>query len=546
MGIVFRFVVALFIVVAALSVAAQDVRSTILAVGSGSGQIGLLMAPNEECRGPATVAPASDGRLSVLDRVNHKIVLIGGRATEDIPLPSDLIEPVDIAATTRGYLVAGALGGVVLVDSTGAVLARTNVPHNPEAGTVRLVLTTSGFALEDLSGSRTPVNLERAQTGDLIVPGLAAAESYVQTNSSGNQVSIGTNVLTGPLRLITITSRIRIVDVRVLWVMEGEGALVAVQESQQLPDDAAFVRLVYLDANGRPVSEAYLGPEAFACDIRRPFARLTDGRVVSLAFQGRNGLSLNILSLEPVGTATPKALGQRSDASLISEEEDVLTALERLNGTPSISEIALSPISRGTILERARAALDIRWQMAPVNFSHTGVPNNCDPPRTIWHRPSRLDGLLGHEVKAIPYRWGGYVTTLDSFNARLGEGQLAGSDCTCRNGDCVYPGATGQDCSGFVSYAWQAGNYFTTASLPKPNISTAVRWIDLAPADIVNKAGSHVRLVESISSGPRGRIVTVIESTTKQVCGGVCRSSYLESELQQMGYKPLRRLALTN
>jgi hypothetical protein len=234
MQIIFRVGVALFWIVAAPHcLAAQNLRSTILSVGSGSGQIGLLTVPNQECRGPATVTPASDGRLSVLDPVNHKIVLIGGAAAEEIPVPGDLIDPTDIAATTRGYLVEGALGDVVVIDSNGFVLARAAGSHNPEAGNVRLVFTMAGFALEDLFGRRAPVNLERTQTGDPIVPGFAAAESYVQISSTGNQTIIGTNVLSGPLASIAVTSRIRIVDVRVLWIMPGEGALIAVQESQR-------------------------------------------------------------------------------------------------------------------------------------------------------------------------------------------------------------------------------------------------------------------------------------------------------------------------
>jgi hypothetical protein len=80
-----------------LLVQAQDVRSTTLAVGSGSRQIGLVATPNEECRGPVTVTPAEGATLAVLDSVNHKIVLVGG-GNEDIPLPRDLIEPSDVIA----------------------------------------------------------------------------------------------------------------------------------------------------------------------------------------------------------------------------------------------------------------------------------------------------------------------------------------------------------------------------------------------------------------------------------------------------------------
>ena len=338
----------------------------------------------------------------------------------------------------------------------------------------------------------------------------------------------------------------RIENARALWVDEVAGAVIAVQESLRLPEEAAFVRLIAVDASGQATAEAYLGPEAFACDTRRPFARLTDGSVVSLAFRDGGELGLDVLPFVPFGTATPKVVGQRPGSSLISEEDDTSAALERLNGTPSVSEIALTLIGRGHILERARAALEIRWSLSPKNYSDPAVPNLCNPVENVWRRPPRLNGLVGKEVVGVPDRWGGYVSTLDVFRVHLNEGRLAGSDCTCRNANCVHPRATGQDCSGFVSYAWQLGNYFTTARLPSQTISTPVLWAELNPGDIVNKVRSHVRLVEGISNGPSGRYVTVIESASNISCGGVCRRSYLESELRQSGYKPLRRLALMN
>ena len=527
-------------------VQAQNVSSTPLPVGSGPGQIGLVVAPNEECRGPATVTAASGGRLAILDRVNRKIVVIGSSAAEDVPLPIDLVEPADFLAVARGYVVAGALGDVVLVNDHGAVLARTTASHNPEFGAVRLVPLVSGaLALEDIKGERTSIDLSRAQTGELVVPGLAAAAAYLRTNTSPNQVVLENNSVRGPLGSITVTSGIRIVSARVVWVNEGSGALIVAQEAHRLPEEAAFVRLVTFDDSGRPTSEAYLGPDVFACDTKRPFVRLTDGRVVSLAFRGRT-LAVEAISFEPIGHAVPKTLGQRSDATLISQEEDdTLSALERLNGTSNVSAIALSPINRATILERARAPLEIKWHLAPANFSHAGVPSVCQPPENIWMRPPRLDAELGREVKAIPYRWGGYVSTLETFKTHLNDGRLAGDVCTCRNANCVYPEATGQDCSGFVSFAWNTGSYFTTGSLPSPNVSAPVLWDDLAPGDIVNRARSHVRLIESIAISPNGRVMTVIESAMRADCGGVCRRPYLESELQEQGYRPLRRLNLT-
>lgn len=527
---------------------AQDITSVVLQVGSDVDEIGVVSAPNEECRGPATVAGASDGRLAILDRINHKIVVVGGDSTESIPLPPDLIEASDLLVTEAGYVVVGSLGEVVVVDPQGNVIARSMTSHNPESGAVRLVpLENNMLALEELNGDRIPVEISGTQIGRPIASGTTSAAGFIVARMSTNSVSLENDAVAAPLSTIELSSDVRISDARAMWVEQGEGALVALHETQALPEEQAFVRLVSFSADGQPVEEAYIGEEAFLCDIRRPFSRLTDGVTVSLAFSDSNEIRIEAVAFSPYGSAEPKPLGVRSDAALISDEgQNVLKELERLNGTPDAGPISLSPVSPSRILDRARAALEIKWQMRPENYSQAGVASQCNPVAAIWRRPPRLNGLLNLTVVAVPYKWGGYQSTLERFASSLTGGRLAGDDCTCRNANCVEPRATGMDCSGFVSYAWQIGNYYTTASLPKPEVSATISWRDIAPGDIVNKAGSHVRLVESVRDSARGRILTVIESAANESCGGVCRRAYLEADLRSGGYKPLRRRDLIN
>jgi hypothetical protein len=380
-----------------------------------------------------------------------------------------------------------------------------------------------------------------------VVQGVATVAAYRRLNSSPSLVVLGNSAIAGPLASITLTPRanVRIVEVRPVWVDQGAGALIAVQERGGSPNESNYVRLVAVDTKGSPTAEAFLGPESFACDIQRPFARLTDGRVVSLSFRGKNELTIEVLSFRPLGSSPPKAVSQGAEAvTLIAEDVDDLQKLESLNGTSTATTISLSPTTPKRILDRARASLEFRWKLIAINFNHPDVPNECDPPKRIWRRPDRLDAMLDKEVKSVPYRWGGYVSTLDNFKAHLLEGRLAGDVCTCRIGNCIFRGATGQDCSGFVSYAWDTGSYFTTVSLPKEHVSIPLKWEELAPGDIVNKGGSHVRLVELIESDSTDRIITVIESAAKESCGGVCRWTYRESELRRGGYRPLRRVAL--
>lgn len=519
-----------------------------LPVGNGFGQIGVEAQPNEECRGPATVTPAPNGRLAILDGINQKILVAGGGAIEEIKLPADLLDPVDLISTTKGYLVVGALGEVIMVTPTGEISTRLLTHYNPELGSPRIVALPSGqLALENLKGEKTPIEITQPLMGSVSDPGIVIAASFKEKTSEPQKAVFSSLNDSIDIKEITITSTLRIVDARTLWASENDGAIVAMQESRKLPDEASFVRLLTINDEGKPTTESYLGPNSFGCNIRRPFARLTSGAIVSLSFDTDKYITIDTVHFKPIGTTSPQALLISPDIGLIATEQDIFKKLEALNGTTNISLIALNQVSRESILEKAKMALGFKWYMHSKNYSHAGVPSKCSPPVNVWRRPSRLDNLLEKQASGIPYRWGGYAKSLDVIKKHLEDGKLAGSDCTCRKENCVYPNSTGLDCSGFVSYAWQTGNYFTTSSLPRTTVSTSIKWANLAPGDIVNKAGSHVRLVESVSDdGPNGPYVTVIESAANASCGGVCRRSYLVSELKNQGYKPLKRLNLTN
>lgn len=524
---------------------AQGLEAGDLRVGHGQGQIGLHMALNEECRGPATIAALDNGRLAVLDRVNHKIVVLDGATVRDVPLPDTLIEPSDFAPIADGYLVAGALGDAVLIDRTGKPLAQTRTAYDPTTGTPRLVSTGNGrYALENLQGLRVNVNIPAARVGKPLFLESAPAGGYRYTQASASEVELSASGVTGPLSSITVKSAMRITHARPMWLSPGKGALIAVQESRRLPEELAFVRLVNIDEAGRSVSEAYIRPETFSCDTVRPFARLTDGRVASLVFGAGERLTLTFLHFEPLGQAAPVAAARGSVAELIKSEQSVLDQLERDNGTSDANAIAMTSILPKAILQRAGMALNVKWLLGSGNYSRSDMRNECAPPGNAWLRAQRLNGQVGKWMIGVPYAWGGHMSEISKFSADIQNNLLASNVCTCRIGNCVNKKATGMDCSGFVSYAWRTGNYFTTASLPNRNVSIPVLWHELAPADIVNIAGSHVRLVESVNGSPSGPIVTVIESSTKASCGGVCRKTYTMAEMQRAAYKPLRRVGL--
>jgi len=528
------------------SAQAQITSALDLPVGNGERQVGVERVPNEECRGPTTISPASDGRVAVLDSVNQKILVVDEMQVSEIKLPADLLDPVDLIATESGYVVAGALGDVVLVSPQSEVTARASTTYDPELGSPRFVVKSENqLSLENLAGDQVPVVIENKLLGTFIDQGQIAAASY-SFKLEKPTLAVGNSALsTRGFKQTTVASQRRLVDVRMVWATSDHGALIASQETVKAPEEMSFVRLIATDAEGTPITEAYVPELAYSCNTRRPFARLTNGVIVSLLFTKDGKVTVEPLALSKVGTATPLAITRPSDITLIASERDALDRLEQLNGTSAVGLVALQQVTRQSVLKMAREALELRWVMQAKNYSRAEVQNLCSPTANIWHRPPRLNGMLEKTVTGIPYRWGGYASSLNTFKKHLEDGRLAGSDCTCRNGNCVYPGATGLDCSGFVSYAWQTGTYYTTRSLPDAKVSSPVRWENLQPGDIFNKAGSHVRLLESSTIGPAGRFYTVIESAANASCGGVCRKSYSETELMRSGYKPYARLNIT-
>ncbi len=355
--------------------------------------------------------------------------------------------------------------------------------------------------------------------------------------------SLSNERVRGPLNELRVASQGQVVNLRPLWVDPSEGAIVAVQGTVTVPEERSYVRLVALSPSGIETGEAYVPANSFFCNIRKPYTRLENGDLVRLSLLNNQFFVERVVLVSP-GSAVLEPISAPPSSELILQDQSIFTELETLNGTASVSTVTIPSITRRIIIQRARSALEAKWYLAPRNYSRAGVLNTCSPPTQVWRRPPRLDAHLDKHVIAIPYRWGGHFQSLKVFEEHLAEGRLAGDDCTCRNANCITQIATGLDCSGFVSMAWMTGSYFTTRSLPSRNVSSQISWSQIKPGDIANKAGNHVRLVESISRGPKGPVVTVIESASNRSCGGVCRRSYLQADLQSQRYVPLRRLAV--
>jgi len=142
------------------------------------------------------------------------------------------------------------------------------------------------------------------------------------------------------------------------------------------------------------------------------------------------------------------------------------------------------------------------------------------------------------ENESLPYCWGGY-STLSSFDSGISKGKSAGDINTA---SVVLSCSEGVDCSGFVSRVWGISRS-TTSSLPTITKKYS-SFSQVQPGDIMNKAGSHVRMIYQVN--PNGSY-TMVEAAQGTAQGGgdalwkVFYWTYTYSDMQSIvseGYQP--------
>ncbi len=185
---------------------------------------------------------------------------------------------------------------------------------------------------------------------------------------------------------------------------------------------------------------------------------------------------------------------------------------------PATSAIpATIVMARDQVLELANEGFRLRWYCDTRNL-YTGIANATCPYTTVGWK----DG--------IPYRWGG-DNTRDSFWLNVVvNGGYAGDT----NSAAIVSGTYGDDCSGYVSNCWRSSRY-TTSGFPGTGVTTLVTYADIAPGDIMNNAGSHVRLFEKYTGT---NTTQLFECTTGVSPGRVTRRSLATDS----NYEP-RRMA---
>ncbi len=177
----------------------------------------------------------------------------------------------------------------------------------------------------------------------------------------------------------------------------------------------------------------------------------------------------------------------------------------------------LAPLYRSEIIANAEPYDTHEWNCVAANIRDY----DCGGEHVTT--PSWVQ--IGANI-SVPYMWGGW-STLTDYDQGLINLVSAGDSYTVGGGageSC----AVGVDCSGFVSRAWELPYKHGTWTLP--NVSTEYSsFSELLPGDIVNNAGSHVRLVHTVN--PDGSWL-MIEASASATNWSVGYSSYTVSDLQ--------------
>ncbi|HZT26994.1 MAG TPA: hypothetical protein VFA57_14945 [Pseudolabrys sp.] len=287
--------------------------------------------------------------------------------------------------------------------------------------------------------------------------------------------------------------------------------------------------------------------------VPHDFIAITDKGLVRALASTANGVTIREYEFgDPSRLQRPLRLRELTGLGRALREIAVDSKVDRVRLTPFHSggprfavKVATPPIAREAVLRNARAFLAINWTMQSENYARRGIDNACEPSQgRFWLRPHHFTSdLVGATIGPMPYRWGGEDTP-QSYHVRIEAGALAGNICTCRSpalNYCLFADSAGTDCSGFVSRAWGIEKRGTSGLL---DVADEVkRLADLKPGDAFDWPQHHVRLFTGLAPGG-ATAFTVLESTTRYPCEGVCEATYRPSELN--GYRLIRYRGITD
>ena len=509
--------------------------------GSGQNAIGIVDASQDtEIDGPQALTTDETGKVYLLDQVNKRIVQFDPKTPAVEPrileFPQEL-RPTDLIVRKTDILVwdgaVHALQPPVRNDGTSVrgleeVSTRAADDETVLSAFAQMGSLDPGSAtdlLDENTRGATTSRESRPRSRQHVAPrgGGSVVVDIVPEGDSGARIEVRHEAETGgaPFARLPIKVRGRLGAVEFLEIDNGGRMFVFAEDIPVSVGNAgAFVARYSAAGTLEGIYELPLSNVPLS---RRFVTVSSDGDVYFLRTKS-SGVEVLGVGFRPL--ANGKVIEVSAPAS---------SAPTKITGRGAIT--AVRPLTREQVVATAFAFEGAQWQVNTAAYG--GDPDTvCTGFAGRVRRPGYLHGMVGKQVRGIPYCWGCYGS-LDQIRGKIDHGVLAGNICT-HNAPRI--DVAGVDCSAFVSATWGLASHFTTDAIPAIAQPLSNAW-DLRPGDALNKPGSHVMLFLRFTPD---RMAEVMESSPGACNGRVCRNVYPLAALLARGFQPVRFRALAN
>src|SRR3954469_8013250 len=531
--------VALCVAIPSMAAAADNPVLRRFNSGVGPDAVGMIDASEDtEVAGPQAIYAGEGSEVFLLDQVNGRVLSFDPKQpagqTRSFKLP-DQLEPTDLVVRKGDIFVWD--GDVHALKPTGAEDAPTRGLEEYQTRGIDDPFTVSAFSQ---MGSQRP-----GDASDLLNEGTRSlsqqqprppARQYVNSrgrgpvvvnvvvdkDKSGATVEVQPQGQAGMLAKLQVKVRDRLGALEFLEI-DKQGRMFVLGENIPAAGSGQASAFVARFSAGGKLEGVYELPLSQSVALSRRFVTVSE--TGDVYFLRTRQASVDVLG---VGFRPLRA------KIIETQMQAMIYDSPGLKGKGPIA--ATLPLSRQRVVETAFAFEGIRWRLSQSAYGHD--PDSACTGFNRVRRPGYLHGMLGQEVRGIPYCWGCHGS-LGQIRAQFERGVLAGNVCT-RNAPRT--DVAGVDCSAFVSAAWGLATHFTTAAIPAISRQLDNPW-DLQPGDALNKPGSHVMLFLRFTPD---RKAEVMEASPGACNGRVCRNVYPLASILARGYAPVRYRALAN
>ena len=383
---------------------------------------------------------------------------------------------------------------------------------------VNLVVSQNGdITTYIISLDNNDINIKNILKGEVLNENIIYKDVPIDRDIFSRKLIINENNYN---KEIIINTYLPLVTIQLLGKVGDLYVVNLIEDSSIISDMEIISTIVLINKDGTIVKE-------------KPLINNTNNlqNLNSITVEDGNIININE-NIKPIDSTKKEFLQNNVNMSKFKELtnlriEDIGT--EKFTNEISISENSItsqniSPmrLSGDRIINNAK-----QYHMA-FGYYYASYNSTTDP---NWRKPAQLT-TVNTWYNMMPYSFAGYDSPSECIN-KLNNAYLAGHAASSR-----YSGVkqtTGIDCSGLVCKAWETSTRYDTRSLH--NAGNKISTSNLQKGDILNLAGSHVMIVESVSNG----VVTVYEATYSQYTWGrVAHTTHYLSTLINKGYVAYR------